>query len=126
MSISKEVITMNNIFSYLCFNLFADCKKQRLPIILFFSLTLDLLIYQTYQNTILFIFLYLLNRKMKPSKNILIYLLKNLLNLTLAIIFYSVLTNNLLNIKYMIIIYIINIVTSIIFYIFSNKTLLYE
>lgn len=81
---------MNSFFAFLYFNFFADVKKNTLLFFILWGLFLDLIIYHFYFfNTLLFLFLYLINYYCPRSRNFLGYALKSILNLTIGFIIYA-------------------------------------
>lgn len=113
---------MNNLVAFIPFVFFNE--DHTYPFILAFSLTLDLVIYDTYfLNTLFFSVLYLLNRQFKTKHNLFFYLLKNIINLTIALLFYSLITNNFLLLNKFFYAYLINTIIALILYFFHRKTL---
>ncbi len=110
-------------FNFLYANFFTDIKKEELKYILFFGLFFDIFLYHLpLINTILFIILYIINRKAKCSNNIIIYIIKSLFNLLFIFLFYSLITSNFSLLITLWPSYLINIITSCFFYKFKKKT----
>ena len=116
------MITMNKIIAFLPFVFFNE--DDTYPFILCFALTFDFIIYNTYfLNTIFFTVLYLLNKEFKTKHNLFLYLFRNVLNLTIGLLFYSLINSIILPIENFIWTYLINILISTIIFLFHKKTL---
>lgn len=116
------MVIMNNLIAFLVFNFFSE--DDTYPYILILALIFDFGIYDTYfLNTIFFTILYYLNRKIKTKHHFLLYLIRNFLNLTIGLIFYSLINNLILPLNNFLLAYLSNFIWTIIFFIFHRKTL---
>ena len=116
------MVNMNNLIAFLPFNFFSE--DDTYPYLLSFALLFDFIIYDTYfLNTIFFTILYFLNQKIKTKHHFIIYLIRNILNLSIGLIFYSLINNLTIPLNNFILTYLSNFICSIILFIFHHKTL---
>lgn len=115
---------MNSLIVFLPFNLFTNPKEERFKYILFLGFFFDWILYKLpFLNTILFLGLYLLNRKQKNCRNLLFFIGKGIFNLSIGLLAYAIYSGHFSLLLTLWPSYITNILCSILFYKFQRKTL---
>ena len=118
---------MQNLFNFMYFNLFTYARPQFLKYIIFLGLFFDLILYSLpLINTLLFLFLYVFNKKRKPAKSLLSFIYKGVSNLSLGFLGYFLFTENYSLFSTIWYAYLSNIFLSIILYFFHRKHLAFN
>lgn len=118
----ERMVIMNNLFVFLPFNFFSEDNTY--PYLLSFALLFDFFIYDTYfLNTIFFTILYFLNRLIKTRHHLISYLFRNFINLTVGLIFYSIINNHFLTVQALLLSYLANLICGIILFLLHRKSI---
>ncbi len=101
-----------------------DVRQKDLKYLLIFSLILDIYLYRLpFLNTFLTIILYILNRNVKKSSNVISYLIKSLINLSIFFLIYSLYNLKIINFSNLWPFYLVNSLLSIILYYMKDEAL---